>query len=278
MISASVPRYGVREQTQSGADVDQATEALRLVGFAVVDGGYTEAQQDGFAAAFDRAHRKLIESHGGAAALADIGEHDTIRAPLAIEDEFFELAQNSKVTAICQNLFGGQFILNQQNGLINPANGKPYGQGSYHRDLPYQHFVSSRPLAINALYCLDPFTRDNGATRVVPASHKEERFPSDETVGALEKTIEAPRGHFLLMDCMTYHSGGVNVTARPRRAVNHLYSLPFVRQPIELPALLGKDRKFSPALAGLLNYGNPTARSLDDYYQGRKDRLRPRPS
>ena len=37
-------------------------------------------------------------------------------------------------------------------------------QSAFHRDLPYQHFTSSRPIAINALFCADEFTNENGAT------------------------------------------------------------------------------------------------------------------
>ena len=273
MASDVVHRYGITEQVASDTEIDQAAERLRLIEFAIVDGGYTESEHDAFAAAFDRAHRKMLETHGGRAALEDIGEHDIIRAPLVIEDAFLDLAQNPKIIAICKAIFGGQFILNQQNGIINPAKGTRCSQGSFHRDLPYQHFVCSRPLAINALYCVDPFTSENGATRVIPASHKEERFSSDTTILALEQSLEAKKGYFLLMDCMTYHSAGLNLTNRPRRAVNHLYSLPFIRQQLDLPSLLGKERKFPPATASLLNYGNQVLSSFEEYYAVRREKL-----
>src|SRR3546814_9885258 len=74
--------------------------------------------------------------------------------------------------------------------IVNPAEHQSYGQGLFHRDLPHQHFVSSRPLAINALFCIDAFLEANGATLVVPASHKEERFPSDGIVSATQTRSE----------------------------------------------------------------------------------------
>src|SRR3546814_5583379 len=57
--------------------------------------------------------------------------------------------------------------------IVNPAEHQSYGQGLFHRDLPHQHFVSSRPLAINALFCIDAFLEANGATLVVPARSEE---------------------------------------------------------------------------------------------------------
>jgi ectoine hydroxylase-related dioxygenase (phytanoyl-CoA dioxygenase family) len=90
---------------------------------------------------------------------------------------------------------------------------------------------------LNALFCLDPFTAQNGGTYVVPASHKVADFPSDAAITSCQ--ISAPEGSFIIMDSMVFHRGGVNATDRPRRAVNPAYSIPFIRQQIDLPAALG---------------------------------------
>lgn len=39
------------------------------------------------------------------------------------------------------------------------------------RPVLYQHYVSSSPLAVKALFCVDDFTHENGSTFVLPASH-----------------------------------------------------------------------------------------------------------
>jgi len=160
-------------------------------------------------------------------------------------------------------------ILNQQNGVINPPHAERYNQGAWHRDLPYQHFVSSRPLAINALFCLDAFTAENGATMVLPASHRLEAFPSDRFVEAEAATIAAPAGSFIILDCMMFHSGGVNLTERPRRAVNHVYSIPLLRQQIDLPNTLGETFVADGDLRRLLGFDVRTPRSVSEYLAGR---------
>ncbi len=230
-----------------------AIETLRLLGYAVVDGGYSAADLDRFAAAFNSAHAKLEARYGRDALLA-IDEQNTVRVPMALDRAFIELATNPAVLEICKRLIGGVVMLNQQNGIINPPRAERYNQGSYHRDLPYQHFVSSRPLAINALFCLDPFTLDNGATFVLPATHKQEAFPSDEMVQSLQTQVTAPAGSFILLDCMVYHSGGVNRTETPRRAVNHVYTIPLLSQQMSLPDVLGQGFTDDPELRRLLGY------------------------
>jgi ectoine hydroxylase-related dioxygenase (phytanoyl-CoA dioxygenase family) len=120
-------------------------------------------------------------------------------------------ARNPVILEICKRSISGDQILSQQNGVINPP-AKTYNQGAWHRDLPYQHVVFSRPMAINALFCLDPFTAENGATMVLPATHKQEEFPSDRFVDGSTVQVCAPAGSDIVLDCMLCHSG-----AEPRR-------------------------------------------------------------
>src|SRR5215216_1166185 len=105
-MSSSVPtsRYGVLEQTTTQTELDCAVESLKILGYAVIGGGYDSGQIESFATAFERAHAKTALEHGGLQSLADIDEHNTIRAPLACEAAFLELASNPKVLQICRRL------------------------------------------------------------------------------------------------------------------------------------------------------------------------------
>lgn len=270
-------RYGVKQQTNAPDDVARAVEQLRLVGYTCVDAGYDAATRARIEEAFVRSRTAQEAKFGGADGLRALNEHNTIRAPFSYDAAFLELAQNPKVLRIVADLIGGPhttgtFVLNQQNGIINPA-GEDYNQAAYHRDLPYQHFWSSRPLAINALYCIDAFTAENGATLVVPGTHKSEPFPSDETVQALAQQVEAPAGSFIVLDCMVYHSGAANRSASDRRAVNHVYTIPIIRQQIDAPALLGAQQDLGDDTRKLLGYDVPPAQSLEVYYAHRRSRI-----
>jgi ectoine hydroxylase-related dioxygenase (phytanoyl-CoA dioxygenase family) len=270
MSGNDVPRYGVHTQVHSATAVDQAVEAIRLVGYAIVNGGYSTNELQNFAAAFDRAVVSTQDRYGGRETLAKIDEHNITRVLLASDRLFLDLAQNANVLAVCRRLIGDYVILNQQNGIVNPPNAQPYNQAAFHRDLPYQHFVSSRPLAVNALFCLDAFTTDNGATRVVPASHKDEAFPSDMIVKALQVPVTADAGSFIMLDAMLFHSGGVNRTNSPRRAVSQLYSAPIVRQLIDLPASLGADYVSDSGVRRLLGYDIQTPLGVSAFYAAQR--------
>lgn len=262
-------RYGVLEQTRSESEVERTCESIRQLGYGVIDGGYSREWLASLAGAFDRVRESYCSGNGGIDALTSIDEHNTVRLPLAHDPLFLELATNDRILDICSRLISGYSVLNQQNGIINPPNARLYNQGAWHRDLPYQHFVSSRPLAINALFCLDAFTIENGATMVLPASHRQESFPSDSFVTTQALPVAAPAGSFIVLDCMVFHSGGVNTTAKPRRAVNHVYSIPLIRQQIDLPSALGEDFTRDGRLRKLLGYDVRQPRSVAEYLAGR---------
>jgi ectoine hydroxylase-related dioxygenase (phytanoyl-CoA dioxygenase family) len=265
----AIARYGVRLANPPGDAVEEAAESLRLLGYALVDSGLDAAAIERLRARFD-ALRAAQRARFGAERLARIGEADMIRCPLAEEAEFLALAANPVILALCERMMGPGFILNQQNGIVNPAHTAQYAQSPYHRDLPYQHYVSSRPLAINALFCLDPFTTENGATRVIPASHKEEAFPSEALIRREERQVTAPAGHFIVLDCMAFHGGGQNRTGQDRRAVNHVYTIAHMRQQIDLPALLGEGFTVEPKLRQLLGFQHPQPRSIEEYLAQRE--------
>ena len=262
--------YGILRRVAAGNDLEDAREALSTVGYAVLDVGYTPTELGDFSAAFDAARRRSEEAAGGRETLRQIDEHNTIRVAFHHDRRLLALATNQRLLAVIRQTIGDYVVLSQQNGIINPANAAEYNQGAWHRDLPYQHVVFSRPMAISALFCVDDFTLENGATLVLPATHKQEDFPSLRFVQNAALQITAPRGSYILLDCMTYHTGATNRTPKDRRAVNHVYTSPIIRQQIDLPAFLGESFIEDQSVRQLLGYAVKTPRSLDEYFASRR--------
>ncbi|WP_029031131.1 phytanoyl-CoA dioxygenase family protein [Salinarimonas rosea] len=264
----SVRRYGILKQREIAGEVQRAAEELATFGYTLVDSGYPDAALDRIEASFMRA-RVASEERFGRSRLEAVDEHNTIRLPMLYDRVFLELATHPMILALCREMIG-PVVLSQQNGVVNPGGGGPYNQGAFHRDLPYQHFTSSRPLAINALFCVDDFTVDNGGTIVLPASHRIEEFPSEPFIAAHALPISAPRGTFIVLDCMAFHSGGSNATERDRRAVNHVYTTPVIKQQIDIPLALGPSFTEDTETRWLLGYGMSVPRGVEAYIAQRE--------
>jgi ectoine hydroxylase-related dioxygenase (phytanoyl-CoA dioxygenase family) len=259
--------YGVLIQENPVSVLDEVVEQVRRIGYALLDSGYSSEELTEVSEAFNRTRSGYVQKYGEAR-LRSANELHTIRAPLTHGDPFFvRLATNQNLLNVIGKLIVGKFILNQQNGVINPPT-ESYSQGAWHRDLPYQHYVSNTPLAVNALFCVDDFTLDNGSTFVLPASHQMLSYPSDVYIRQNALQIEAKAGNYILLDCMLFHSGGFNQTANPRRAVNHIYTIPYFKQQIKLAdlmqhATLNSDNK------ELFGFNHQEPVSIDHYLNTR---------
>ncbi len=81
---------------------------------------------------------------------------------------------------------------------------------------------------ISAMWALDDFTIENGATRVVPGSHGHLDTPDvseDDVVQAV-----MPKGSVLFYLGSTVHGGGANNSESPRSGLINTYSLGWLRQ------------------------------------------------
>jgi ectoine hydroxylase-related dioxygenase (phytanoyl-CoA dioxygenase family) len=83
-------------------------------------------------------------------------------------------------------------------------------------------------LVVNTMWAVDDFTVANGATRLVPGSHRWTDQVPDATTATI--AAEMPAGSLLLYRGSLWHGGGANQTARPRVGVLLEYAASWLRQ------------------------------------------------
>lgn len=244
--------YGRIEQVHVEDDVARYAEEVSLRGFAIIPDLFSQTSLENWREKIDSVYEKQ-ESEFGRDALEAIQELDVCRAPLLYDLEFLQLAMHPFVMSLIKFILGDYFILNLQNAIINRPD-QEHHQSSWHRDLPYQNFVISRPLAINALIAIDNFSGETGGTQLVPFSHKTEILPSDEYINSdrFDATISA--GSVIIFDSMLFHRAGRNKSKADRRAVNHLYTSPILKQQYDFPRALGESLDMAPELMRFLGY------------------------
>ena len=162
-MNPSTSRYG---DAAHGSDSDDlACEKIRRFGFKVVPNVLSSTQLDYCRRAIDQ----QLEDQAKAFTpdhLAAIGELDIVRAPL-VNDEFFlySVAMAPAIRDLAGRVIGGYCLLHLQNAIINRPD-RPHHHSAWHRDLPYFDRTSSAPLALSAIFCIDRFSAQTGATWV----------------------------------------------------------------------------------------------------------------
>jgi len=78
----------------------------------------------------------------------------------------------------------------------------------------------------NSVWLLDDFTPENGATRMVPGSHRWRRLPEPDFHAAhpAQQLVLGNAGDVVVMNAHMWHGGTANRTAAPRRAMHVYYT------------------------------------------------------
>ena len=130
---------------------------------------------------------------------------------------------DSKVQALCRlpqllavvgELIGERFFLSQVEGREPLAGG---GQQRLHRDLSAQ-----RPGdMVNVLAYFDDYGPENGATRIVPGSHRpeQEEPPFDFNDESRSVQFSGSAGDILVFDVDLVHAGSLNASGARRRSI-----------------------------------------------------------
>ena len=249
--------YGSVQQAKvdAGDELGRHVEDIALKGFTVVHNCLPSAELSIWREKIDHIYEQQ-EREFGREALAAIQELNLCRSPLLYDLTFVSLATFSKVCSIVEKCLGEWFILHLQNAIINRPE-TLHHQGSWHRDIPHLNVVTSRPLAISALWAIDEFSSQTGGTHFLPFTHKHPELPSDPFIEANHIVASVPAGSVIVFDSMLFHRAGVNCSQIIRRAVNHVYTSPIVKQQCDYPrALAGQEPALGASAARILGFGS----------------------
>jgi len=143
---------------------------------------------------------------------------------LVDKDPMFEtVITNARLLAAIQHVLAGPFKLSS----LNSREARPgHGRQPLHAD--WKESVEPGDYHVcNSIWLLDDFTVDNGATRVVPGSHRSRKRPGDSmedptTDHPEQVQLVAPAGTVVVFNSHLWHGGIDNRSDRSRRAM-HCY-------------------------------------------------------
>jgi ectoine hydroxylase-related dioxygenase (phytanoyl-CoA dioxygenase family) len=193
---------------RSALPVSPVQQALDRDGYAVVPGALDLEWVGRLRCAFDHAPAQS----GGT-------QHVEITDETPEAESWRALEYHPVLKAAADHLLSRTFRIGGMHGR-NPLPG--FGQQGLHSDC--LRWQEDKCILITALWMIDDFTPDNGATRVVPGSHRITRPLSRDLTQPLarhrdEKIIVGSAGSVLIFNGYLWHSGRRNNSNGPRRAV-----------------------------------------------------------
>lgn len=183
-------------------------------GYVVLRGVLDRASLAAMRDAFERCDR----TRAGAGRARESG---TRHVPLSFEEPAFDrIYSDPLVLGAASEVLGGPFRVLQAGGR-DPLPG--YGLQGLHTDwLP--RASGEPPSVVTALWLLDDFTAESGATHVIPGSHRDPtplprsmRAPGHVHPG--ERAVAARAGDVLVFNGHLWHRGTRNRSDGPRRVL-----------------------------------------------------------
>jgi len=134
------------------------------------------------------------------------------------------LEETFPVRRIAETLLGPDYILGSLNtrctGPGTPAQG-------LHRD--HDGELATFVTYLQSIWLFDDFTPENGATVIVPRTHRPESGDPQPGQSYPTKIVEAPAGSVLVFPAALWHGGGAHRSDAPRRAMHGYFCRPWCR-------------------------------------------------
>jgi ectoine hydroxylase-related dioxygenase (phytanoyl-CoA dioxygenase family) len=234
------------------AELDAHVERMARDGYTIVEDAIEPALVDDLARAVDDLEREL-----GIRPAGNIFEGTrTLRVYnlLARGKVFERIPVHDRVLPIIEKVLDRGCLVSSLSsiGILPGETAQPIHADDQLIPLPKPH-VS---IICNTMWAITDFTAENGATRLVPGSHRADRNPE---LGVAHPTIAAEmrRGSVLVFDGSIWHGGGANTTDHRRTGIAMNYCAGWLRQQenqqLGIPLDIARD--FDPRLRKLCGFG-----------------------
>ena len=161
-------------------------------------------------------------------------------SPLDDTDSLDPMIEHPLVLGLLDQLFEPNYLLSQLQ-VIDIAPGED-AQGLHPDDAFYPWPRPRPPLSAATIIAVDDFTEDNGATVVIPGSHKwDDHLPTDAEIGTSIKAV-MPAGSMLFFVGTTWHGGGANISDASRMCVTGQYCAPWCRPQENFSLSVSRER------------------------------------
>jgi ectoine hydroxylase-related dioxygenase (phytanoyl-CoA dioxygenase family) len=150
------------------------------------------------------------------------------------------LVEHPLVLGLLDRILEPNYLLSQLQ-VINLLPGE-VAQPIHYDDAFYRWPRPRRALGAATIFAIDAFTEENGATVMLPGSHRwPERLPTDDEL-ATARAVTMPPGSVVFFLGTLWHHAGANRSAASRMCVTAQYCAPWCRQQENMSLSVSRER------------------------------------
>jgi len=239
-------------RTLTDADADRHAAEVDEQGYTIVEDAFDAA----FASEVLEALDSLVEERGITPADNGFEGRSTYRLYnlLALGEVFQRIPTAPAVLPVVERVLDQECLLSTLSSIdIRPGEvAQPIHSDDQVIGLPRTGFAT----VCNSMWAITDFTEENGATRIIPGSHRDPEYP---VYGQVYDTIpaEMPSGSVLLWHGSLWHGGGANASDQRRVGIADNYCAGMIRQQENQQLGIPREvaRTFDKRLARLCGYG-----------------------
>jgi ectoine hydroxylase-related dioxygenase (phytanoyl-CoA dioxygenase family) len=174
---------------------------------------------------------------------------------------FRRLPVHEHILPVVQAVLGHDCLLSTY-GTVSIGPGEP-AQAIHADDILYRLPRPHADIFCNVMIALSDFTEENGATRIVPGSHRWDEYPEirvmpDGEVDDRYPSIaaEMPTGSLCFFLGTTYHGGGANRSSDDRHGITMAYCAGWLRPQENFTVAVAQElaAAFDPDLQALMGW------------------------
>jgi len=240
--------------------IDSALESLVENGYVVVKEFISREECERFQVALTQMIQE--DSEFG---LKDDRDANMVHNPMFRDYKFYSLLRRSILTDLVSRILGETFILYAFTTSSLPAGGTNWSR-RIHVDCP--RLIPDYPTNMNAFIPLSDVSELNGGIELLPKSQWEEHAPGEETFSRDRIIPNMSAGSLLVFYSRLWHSGGLNMSEKPRHALTMNFCRSYMRQRFDYPRMTpSRDASNLDAMQlQLLGYSVRVPTSLSEYY------------
>ena len=250
--------------TSSQAQANTLLQELDENGYTVIPDFLSPQQLDRVNAQYDC----MLGSHSGRNNFEG-NRTERIYTLVARHRLFQDIVEDARIMALCDALLMPNYLLTASQAIVIGPGETPQ---PWHTDDSFYPIPRPRPMvSLSTIVAVEAFTQDNGATQVIPGSHRwgDEEIAGNYISGNMEADpdfarrlddlavpVLIPAGACIVFAGTLLHRGGQNNSDTTRRAFSNQYCQPWARPQENFFLAIPPDAvaQMSPCVQSLLGY------------------------